>query len=164
MNTAFLLFLNYGFKVAVAALLYFIVFFVLSRLRRRRIDLRLFVLFFLLCLMAPSLAMLHEHYIEDGIVGAAGTGKYDEVRSLLFSGADVNVVIGEGYEDTPLMAAIEAKDLKMVKILVEAGADMNQVVGRAVEEQLASKRLNPLQVAGQKAPEITEYLRQHGAR
>lgn len=51
---------------------------------------------------------------------AAGRGYRDVVQLLLDNGADVNVGKGTG---TPLMAAVNSKNIEMVKLLLERNAD-----------------------------------------
>ena len=61
---------------------------------------------------------------------AAGTGRVDEVRRLLATGADVNAKL-EGLGVTALMLAAGGGHVEVVKVLLKAGADPNAAGGVA---------------------------------
>lgn len=78
---------------------------------------------------------------------------HDIVAYFLDQGADINYGIA-GY--TPLMRAIENKDLDTVKLLIERGADANTIIDNAVG--------SALQIASAKELVFIEaYLIEHGA-
>ena len=87
------------------------------------------------------------------IFDAAVKDKPDTLALLLKSGAKVN--IRAKNNTTPLMYALYNRKLENVKLLVEAGADVNAKVGKYRVWDYV-KRAN--------IPEITKYMKAHGAK
>lgn len=71
-------------------------------------------------------ALLREHGAqespEERLDAALRAGDREEVKKLIAGGADVDALDTGSYQ-TPLMTAIEARDIEAVLILLEAGAD-----------------------------------------
>lgn len=91
---------------------------------------------------------------------AAGTNKFDIVTQLLSAGADINLSgpLDQGYDSTPLHAAINNISLSMVKLLVENGADLNKKDARdQTSVQFANVKLQE-DPDDQDRREIKKYL------
>ena len=87
------------------------------------------------------------------LISVADGERPDILALLLKAGAKVNI---RGKNNTtPLMDALYKKKFKNVKLLVEAGADVNAKVGKYRVWDYV-KHAN--------VPEITEYMKAHGAK
>jgi ankyrin repeat protein len=74
------------------------------------------------------------------------TGNETTVRLLLGSGADPDLT--GGRKNTPLMEAIQKRDLLMVRILVEGGAGVNVVNPRGLTPLGYAAQSNDVEIAG----------------
>jgi ankyrin repeat protein len=72
-----------------------------------------------------------EQHLDSPLIQAARTGALDTIKSLLDSGADVNLPgpTGDGWDATPLQHAILARQAGAVRLLLDRGADANAVGG-----------------------------------
>jgi ankyrin repeat protein len=72
-----------------------------------------------------------EQHLDSPLIHAARTGALDTIKSLLDSGADVNLPgpTGDGWDATPLQHAILARQAGAVRLLLDRGADANAVGG-----------------------------------
>jgi ankyrin repeat protein len=92
------------------------------------------------------------------LIQAARTGSLDTIKSLLDSGADVNLPgpTGDDWDATPLQHAILARQSGAVRLLLDRGADPNRVA--------SPKAPTPLVLAaGDTDPTFVNLLLAHGA-
>ncbi len=62
---------------------------------------------------------------DEPLLAAVLTEEVDEVKRLLATGADVNIV-DKGIDSTALAQAVQLDNRELVKILLDAGADVNE--------------------------------------
>ncbi|MBE0655745.1 MAG: ankyrin repeat domain-containing protein, partial [Bacteroidales bacterium] len=84
---------------------------------------------------------------------SASKGHFDNVRSLILQGADINAVTIDNI--SPLMYATENGDFLMVEFLLKSGANPNLRPFNGVTALISASRLNYL--------EISELLINNGA-
>ena len=92
------------------------------------------------------------------LIQAARSGSLDTIKTLLDSGADVNLPgpTGDGWDATPLQHAILARQAGAVRLLLDRGADPNHVAGPNAPAPL-------LLAAGDTDPTFVNLLLAHGA-
>ena len=95
---------------------------------------------------------------DSPLIEAARTGSLDTIRSLLDSGADINLPgpTGDGWDATPLQHAILARQAGALRLLLERGADPNRVGSPNAPAPL-------LLAAGDTDPTFVNLLLAHGA-
>ncbi|KAJ9200819.1 hypothetical protein DTO164E3_3969 [Paecilomyces variotii] len=87
------------------------------------------------------------------LYGAAAAGHVGHVQLLLRQGVNPSIKTASGWD--PLHWAASNGFLEVVKLLVEAGANVNCV---------SDTGATPLELVGNRWPDIKEYLEKHGAR
>ena len=99
---------------------------------------------------------------SDPLVAAAAIGDVAEVKNLLASGSDVNVV-DSGYDSTPLAQAVMNGNFEVVQVLLNAGADTNltnktgQTALMGIGSSTTSETVRALINAGAKTEIRDEY-------
>src|SRR5690349_20596875 len=95
---------------------------------------------------------------DSSLIQAVRSGSLDTIKTLLDSGADVNLPgpTGDGWDATPLQHAILARQVGAVRLLLERGADPNRVAGPNAPTPL-------LLAAGDADPTFVKLLLAHGA-
>jgi ankyrin repeat protein len=97
-------------------------------------SIRSLFLFTIICLFRPSLIAQDSPLARDtsyyllsdndfNLILAAERGHYENVKSLLIRGQNVNTTTSEGV--TPLMYAADRGDIEIVKLLLEYKADVD---------------------------------------
>lgn len=105
-----------------------------------------------------ALGACAERRPDSPLIQAARTGSLDTIRSLVKSGADVNLPgpTGDGWDATPLQHAILARQPGAVRLLLDLGADPNRAGGPNSPAPL-------LLAAGDTDPTFVTLLLAHGA-
>src|SRR5690349_23868025 len=95
---------------------------------------------------------------DSSLIQAVRSGSLDTIKTLLDSGADVNLPgpTGDDWDATPLQHAILARQAGSVRLLLDRGADPNRIASPKAPAPLVL-------AAGDTDPTFVTLLLAHGA-